>query len=228
MVRRRGGAHHLTRPLLVGAGRALLNEPQRLRRIAGGASTSILQPGASPLTSGTISIMGMFDEVHTGDRCGQTKALGRSLSQLIPGHYVEIIASGHQTPTATVAAVDGQVLMSEGGYLTICDGLLLSWADDRDLSLPLFDVFGNRIAVEPTTDSDAERHAAVSAVLQEAEGPYEGSDLARLDAIFGTVPALPALREELAHQQALRLYGLPGECELCGEIRTSRAQQPSP
>lgn len=34
--------------------------------------------------------MGMYDSLHTGDRCGQVKCLGKSLSDFVPGDEVTL------------------------------------------------------------------------------------------------------------------------------------------
>jgi uncharacterized cupin superfamily protein len=35
-------------------------------------------------------LMGTYDDVHTGDRCGQTKALGKFLRNLVPGSRAQV------------------------------------------------------------------------------------------------------------------------------------------
>ena len=34
--------------------------------------------------------MGTYDDVHSGDRCGQTKALGKFLRHLVPGSRAQV------------------------------------------------------------------------------------------------------------------------------------------
>jgi hypothetical protein len=73
---------------------------------------------------GTVWGMGMFDSVHTGNRCGQTKAFACVLDDIVPGTSVSVRAS--TGPNFQVALLRGS------GFLTVRDGVFVSWDDEHD------------------------------------------------------------------------------------------------
>jgi len=103
--------------------------------------------------------MGTYDDVHTGDRCGQTKALGKFLRHPVPGSRArvfpapaneeefEVWSAGDTEPVADTA----QVSMPAGGFLTITEGVLQAWTDERDERLPLHG-FRGRLETPPVGD----------------------------------------------------------------------------
>ncbi|MPY36071.1 hypothetical protein FNH09_34020, partial [Streptomyces adustus] len=80
--------------------------------------------------------MGMFDDIHTGNRCGQTKAFGRTLAHYCTGD--------------TVDPVDGrthvQIAMPDGGWLHVRDGRIHSWQETPAPDLPPYDNFGRPLS----------------------------------------------------------------------------------
>ena len=96
--------------------------------------------------------MGMFDTVHTGDRCGQTKALGKSLADLVPGDAAHVVPAA-MTEAEHRAELEGRIgpvadsanvqVGRRGSWLVIRDGVIERWDDVGDDGLPYFDYFGH-------------------------------------------------------------------------------------
>lgn len=63
---------------------------------------------AADADRGTMSPMGMFDSLHTGDRCGQVKCLSNSLADFVPGDevtlYRRLDGADHAARAASLAA----------------------------------------------------------------------------------------------------------------------------
>jgi hypothetical protein len=126
--------------------------------------------------------MGTYDDVHTGDRCGQTKALGKFLRHLVPGSRAQVFPApaneeefevwlaGDTEPVADTA----QVLMPAGGFLTITEGVLRSWTDERDERLPLYG-FQGRLETPPGGDGSEPAELGLRAVGGTARRTVPGS-----------------------------------------------------
>ena len=81
--------------------------------------------------------MGLFDSVHTGTRCGQTKALGRSMADYTIGDagmhlfpvpveqttFEEFLGGLEREPVADTFAV----MMDTGGLLVVTETVLVDW-----------------------------------------------------------------------------------------------------
>lgn len=74
--------------------------------------------------------MGMFDRIHTGTRCGQTKAFSRSRDDVCSGDQIE-------------EATDGIYAMHEGGWLVIVNQRLRGWEDEPVDGMRRFDNNGD-------------------------------------------------------------------------------------
>jgi hypothetical protein len=83
--------------------------------------------------------MAAFDSVHTGQRCGQTKALGALMRTLTVGDEV--------------GGRDRCIAMHEGGYLVIRGGILIGWQDEPEDRLALVDNAGRTLDAD---DLDSE------------------------------------------------------------------------
>lgn len=95
--------------------------------------------------------MGSFDEVHTGHRCGQTKALGKGMRALTPGDRVVLqpaVMTGEQALEHGCSTMPEQPLVTDFdavmdvGYLHVRDARIGSWDDEQDLRVPLVDYHG--------------------------------------------------------------------------------------
>lgn len=94
--------------------------------------------------------MGSYDEVHTGYRCGQVKALGKGFRRLVPGQAVIlqpcVMTSeqhdqfGPEMPARPeVRDFDVQMALE---FLHVRDGVITGWDENLDLGVPLFDYTG--------------------------------------------------------------------------------------
>jgi hypothetical protein len=122
--------------------------------------------------------MGTYDDVHTGDRCGQTKALGKFLRHLVPGSRAQVFPAplneeefevwlaGDTEPVADTA----QVSMPAGGFLTITEGVLRAWTDERDERLPLYG-FQGRLETPPASDASKPEELGLRVVDGKASRP---------------------------------------------------------
>src|SRR5664279_1244671 len=97
--------------------------------------------------------MGVYDEIHAGTRCGQTKAFGRRHSFVI-GDLVHLVPS--LTAAQFVAneeevadeAPDFQIAAPQGGFITVRESVLTGWDDYYDASLPLYGYYGHPLDPE--------------------------------------------------------------------------------
>lgn len=83
--------------------------------------------------TGTIvryGLMGTFDSVHTGTRCGQTKALGSALRDLVPGDCVCLWVNDSTGARTGEQLRDFALMMIGGGFLRVRSGVVCSWEDD--------------------------------------------------------------------------------------------------
>ena len=191
--------------------------------------------------------MGMFDEVHTGIRCGQTKALGKRGARYAPGDTVRCIPAplndqefqlylrGGIAPVADTF----QVAMHEGGYLTVRDAVLVGWDTQRDASLPLYDNVGCAIGDGELDDSylyfDDDRKADVTARRAGTETAREElftrisgqRPLAELDPVRDAAEIAQRLQDMriAADFDELQWTGRPGACEMCAAVRDGRLEQ---
>lgn len=95
--------------------------------------------------------MGCYDEVHGGWRCSQVKGLGKAFRDICPGDSVQLIPAP-MTDAEYELYVKGEALvrperdflliMSEGGYVTVRDGIFVEWAVSADVALPVFNSLG--------------------------------------------------------------------------------------
>lgn len=189
--------------------------------------------------------MGTFDEVHSGVRCGQTKALGRKLGRLVAGDAAQIYPAPmndeeHQAwlrGESWAVAQSGQVLMPEGGYLTLADGIFIDWVDGRDPVLPLFSELGHPLeepvdlaeypyldadlgfALEAAADGDFSRWPDPADAAREWELAVEVGlvDVALADPEWA-VELRAAAREQLRWRR-----GEPADCPVCAAVRGGTA-----
>jgi hypothetical protein len=113
--------------------------------------------------------MGTYDTVHTGTRCGQTKALGQGMRDLTPGSQALLRVrltddswSGTHTP-------DFALMMHGGGFLLARGGVLLSWGEDPE-DLPAFTARGAATGQRRNDPGDLEAHLARSRAQLERVG----------------------------------------------------------
>ena len=139
--------------------------------------------------------MGMFDTIHTGQRCGQTKAFGCLLQDLRPGDPVN--------------RADSQYAMHEGGWLIVRSGHIEAWVDEADPDLPRYDNGANPLRNDPPEGyryplPDRERAAAK---LQDRHR-ISGNDTAPTEAEIDAT-----LAAELA-----AATGRPTGCSICAQL----------
>lgn len=174
--------------------------------------------------------MGMFDEVHTGVRCGQTKALGKGGGFYLPGSPAQVIPApmndeqleqymrGGLAPVAASA----QIAMHEGGFLTLRDGVLIGWDDERDPSLPLFTNLGQPTTVEAVSGNYLYAHMRALQVTVDGVSARRSED-ELLDRLFGELS--PAERAEREAARRAEEVGEPVDCSLCERIRDGQGPQ---
>lgn len=124
--------------------------------------------------------MGSFDSVHVGDRCGQTKALGRRNGNVLTGDRVELMSTP-MNEEQDQAEADGTwpgrpeqefgVVMPEGGYLVVGAGILGAWSPHAPTDLPLFDYLGYPVGADddpsyPDQLSDGRAEAADCSICE--------------------------------------------------------------
>ena len=101
--------------------------------------------------------------MHTGERCGQAKALGKFLRHLVPGSRAQVFPAPADEEQFEVwsagdterVADTAQVLMPAGGFLTLTEGALSARTDERDERLPPYGLQG-RLETPPVGDSELE------------------------------------------------------------------------
>lgn len=143
--------------------------------------------------------MGSYDTVHGGDRCGQTKALGKRMRNLVVGDAVEVVPAPMDEQQYEVF-LDGQtparherdflVAMTEGGYLLVAGGALQAWQAEAPAGLPLFNYLGY---------ADAERDDDIAMA---SDAALEAENCMFCAAVLDGRVA--ELREELATERAER------------------------
>lgn len=186
--------------------------------------------------------MGRFDAVHTGRRCGQTKALGRRCRDLVPGdrvvlHAVDALALSsdgrlelvdQDQPRPEVTSF--QVQMHEGGFLQVIDGRLVDWLDAPKESLPRYSNYGHPLDL---ADAGVHRLARSLAAADLLDAGIETPRELALDRFLGR-PTLEELRvagsveavlerERRMVDSAVELRrlarGLPGACQVCDRLQ---------
>ncbi|MFF3639395.1 hypothetical protein [Streptomyces sp. NPDC002250] len=112
--------------------------------------------------------MGMFDEIHAGHRCGQTKAFGRTLAHYRTGDAVQPVDG--RTDVQIAVAVGG-------GWLQVRGGRIHSWEEDPAPDLPPYDNAGRPLpgldwpyAPEPTPEELAVHERRVLELLASVLG----------------------------------------------------------
>jgi hypothetical protein len=122
--------------------------------------------------------MGLFDEIHTGERCGQVKCLGKGMGELVIGDSAVLYAlpwGEHEAEVeaelaAFVAGGRGEYdagspigkfmwgepsdvtswqIETQTGYITFIDGVFTSWDDEPNSELLLVDNGGVPIGAAP-------------------------------------------------------------------------------
>ena len=108
--------------------------------------------------------MGAFDLVHTGDRCGIVKCLGREMRDIFPGDSVvlhldvfctrsaseieELVRAGQlgTRPESQLAGLASSLttfdICTQRGSIHVTDGILQGWDDFQDDRVPVFDYNG--------------------------------------------------------------------------------------
>jgi hypothetical protein len=149
--------------------------------------------------------MGSFDSVHGGDRCGQTKALGKRMRDLVVGDPVEVVPAPMDEAQyedfldrKLVARPERNFLvaMPEGGYLLVKDGVLLAWQGHVSDGLPVFSYLGY-----PDSAEGAERTEGETA-FDAVEAALEAEDCPVCSAVRDGM--VPQYREQLAAERAER------------------------
>lgn len=153
--------------------------------------------------------MGMFDTVHTGSRCGQTKASDRCLRDLVPGdpfvlRYPSMEADMPLVGTPAGPLSSFQVRMSEGGFLRVQDEVLVSWDDVVDPVLPVVDDYGY------VSDYSLSPPPVVDVVAL-------GKSSRAMAMILGHSPEEESLHLE---EEVRRRTGLPVDCHVCESLAT--------
>ena len=209
-----------------------------------------LKSGMSARSVSHHEVMGCFDEIHAGTRCGQTKALGRRNSFVV-GDVVHLVpsltvaqAEANEEAVAD-AATDFQIAAPEGGFLTVRDSVLTSWDDYYDASLPLYGYYGHpldpaKLNPDGTLPEsylwwDAEMAAFNASQHEEMDAEVDKL----LDEIFGN-PPLAGLspRSDLVEivkwleapslfddEERRTFQGLPGDCPKCAALRDGTIQE---
>ena len=205
------------------------------------------------MSRGSVShheVMGMFDEIHAGTRCGQSKAFGRRHSfvvgdvvRLVPALTLEQFEANEEE--VADETTDFQIAQPQGGFLTVRESVLTGWDDYYDASLPLYGYYGHPLDPEHVNPDgtmpegylwwDAEKMAFEAA--RRAGMDAEVDNL--LDQIFGvpTIPGLypPSNAVEIAERlNAVALFddedvrafqGRPGDCPVCAAVRAGTVQE---
>jgi hypothetical protein len=143
--------------------------------------------------------MGMFDYVHTGTRCGQTKAFSRTLFELTPGTRVD--------------GPDGWYAMREGGWLVVSDGVFVGWVHDAPaVAVARFDNRGRPLGSELPEGY----HYTVRTRDEVA------ARMGRRRDMFGNPD--PVAEGEVGEEwmrEWSQSCGFPHGCEVCAELRSS-------
>jgi hypothetical protein len=131
--------------------------------------------------------MGCFDDVHGGWQCGQVKGLGKVSGDIFPGDSVQLIPAPMDDAEYKLylrgeplvrPERDFLLIMSEGGYITVRDGIFVEWAVSADLALPVFNSLGlaftglRRPASSRAVSVEAGECAACSAVRDGSADDY--------------------------------------------------------
>lgn len=150
----------------------------------------------------TVTYMGMFDRVHTGNRCGQTKAFDSTLSDLTPG--------------CPVNRADSQYAMHEGGWLIVRDGHIVSWDDEADEVLPRYNNGANPLGGDGEV-SDSYRYSTPTRA-QSADRQRRLREMVGRDG----EPSDDEIDD--AHRTAVRsAAGIPDRCPICAELLADSA-----
>lgn len=116
--------------------------------------------------------MGSYDTVHAGDRCGQTKALGKNQRGLVPGDAVQLFPAPMDDAEFQAWLADElparperdfAVQMYEGGAVIVADGVLVRWADEVPAGVPVFDGTGYPVSETGPADANAAAESAAAA-----------------------------------------------------------------
>lgn len=176
--------------------------------------------------------MGMFDTIHTGRRCGQSKALGKMLRDLRPGDsvVVEAVYMPGEEYGERPEITDFQVRMDGGGFVVVRGGLIVDWVGQRDAELPAYDGYGYPLeASNHDYEGWREHWSERAARLEEGiETPAELAanrvfgepNLTELESA-GNVDAIVERRERMAEKA--REYraiadGQPHDCQVCNAL----------
>lgn len=108
--------------------------------------------------------MGMFDSVHTGAYCGQTKALGKSLRSLVPGDEVHIyplpspsdfknledwFVNGDMFAHDMAAGDPGDFQLWMGlGWLQVRNHRIAGWQTSPEAQIPGYNNVGGAMTVD--------------------------------------------------------------------------------
>lgn len=140
--------------------------------------------------------MGMYDRIHTGTRCGQTKAFSRLLDDLCPGDEIE-------------EAADGAYAMREGGWLVIVHRVLVGWEDEAVDETRRFDNRGDPL------EGDVPDGYRYDIPTREATA----ARISRLSSHSGDV--LTELIDKAFAARVAAATGKPHDCDICAELRSS-------
>lgn len=182
------------------------------------------------LRADILDPMGNFDTIHTGERCGQTNALGKGLRDYRPGDRVvlePVSEPGAEFVDGLPEVTEFQLVMGGGGFVVVRDGRIVEWAAEAADDLPLYDYRGH--PYEGTTDGSprGQEHVLAHAAQLEAgvetqhellvNGVFGSPNLSDLEAAGDTTTAAER-REEMAKQAVeirRRAADLPVDCDIC-------------
>lgn len=158
---------------------------------------------------GTFSTMGMFDFVHTGQRCGQTKAFSSVLDDLTPGSAV---------PSRYPGLTSYGVAMREGGWLVIRHGYLQDWVEQAPTGVPLLDNEGYLLTRRLPAD-----YLYTHTTAQTAPEPETTSASGTNSELFAE---LQAVLNAAANREHDTQAGRPIGCDQCARLQIDSTLAP--
>jgi hypothetical protein len=160
--------------------------------------------------------MGLFDDVHTGTRCGQTKAFDKSLNSYELGSYVPAPVSSCQ-------------IAMNPGWLQIRNYFIDDWTDIPAANIPTFDYFGTHIREGEPLISEPFWVPDPTSRGTETESEQLLAKVANVATLHELDPTSVEYAERLAYLERTYDYkaavalALPYNCKTCARIQAERA-----